>query len=81
MRTWKFGITTTGSWTWDGKDAAGKTVRDGTYTFRLDGVDPAGNGTVQQLPVRVDRTIGSITWARSVVQAEDSPDRPAVLPA
>ena len=65
VRTWKFGITTTGSWTWDGKDAAGKTVRDGTYTFRLDGVDPAGNGTVQQLPIRVDRTIGSITWARS----------------
>jgi len=63
VRTWKFGATTTGSWTWDGTDAAGKTVRDGTYTFRLDGVDPAGNGTVQQMPVLVDRTIGSLTWA------------------
>ncbi len=63
VRTWKFAPTATGSWTWDGTDATGKTVRDGTYTFRLDGVDPAGNGTVQQLPIVVDRTIGSITWA------------------
>lgn len=63
VRTWKFASATTGSWTWDGTDAAGKTVRDGTYTFRLDGVDPGTNGTVQLLPVVVDRTIGSITWA------------------
>ncbi|MBI3749895.1 MAG: hypothetical protein HY262_13785 [Chloroflexi bacterium] len=63
VRTWKFATATTGTWTWDGKDAAGTTVRDGTYTFRLDGVDPGANGTVQQLPILVDRTIGSITWA------------------
>ena len=63
VRTWTFSTATTGSWTWDGKDATGKTVRDGTYTFRLDGVDPGANGTVLQLPIVVDRTIGSITWA------------------
>lgn len=63
VRTWKFAATATGSWTWDGKDASGKIVRDGTYTFRLDGVDPAANGTVLELPILVDRTIGSITWA------------------
>ena len=63
VRTWKFAAATDGSWSWDGTDAAGKTVRDGTYVFRLDGVDAAGNGTVQQLPVLVDRTIASITWA------------------
>ena len=78
VRTWKFAATTTGSWTWDGKDAAGKTVRDGTYTFRLDGVDPAGNGTVQQLPVVVDRTIGSITWATPSFKPQGGADRPAV---
>jgi spore germination protein YaaH/flagellar hook assembly protein FlgD len=65
VRTWKFSNLATGAWTWDGKDSAGKVVRDGTYTFRLDGVDPAGNGTVQTAPVLVDRTIGNITWARS----------------
>ena len=63
VRTWKFGPTTTGGWIWDGTDETGKTVRDGAYAFRLDGVDPAGNGTVQQMPVLVDRTIGSLTWA------------------
>jgi spore germination protein YaaH/flagellar hook assembly protein FlgD len=64
VRTWKFANLTTGSWSWDGTDARGAIVRDGTYSFRLDGVDPAGNGTVQLLPVLVDRTIRDITWAR-----------------
>lgn len=65
VRTWKFASLTTGQWAWDGKDAAGKVVRDGIYNFRLDGVDVAGNGTVLQTPVLVDRTIDNITWARS----------------
>jgi flagellar hook assembly protein FlgD len=65
VRTWKFSAATAGEWPWDGKDVAGKTVADGAYTFRLDGVDPAGNGTVQQMPVLVDRTIGSLTLATS----------------
>lgn len=65
VRTWKFSSLTTGEWTWDGKDAAGTIVADGSYSFRLDGIDVAGNGTVQQTSVLVDRTIGNITWARS----------------
>jgi flagellar hook assembly protein FlgD len=65
VRTWKFASLSTESWSWDGTDAEGKVVRDGTYAFRLDGVDAAGNGTVQQIPVLVDRTIGNITWAQS----------------
>jgi spore germination protein YaaH/flagellar hook assembly protein FlgD len=65
VRTWKFGAGSAGTWTWDGKDAAGKTAADGAYTFRLDGVDPAGNGTVLQTPVLVDRTIASLRWATS----------------
>ena len=65
VRTWKFSGTTAGEWTWDGNDTSGKIVPDGTYTFRLDGIDLAGNGTVQQTSVLVDRTIANITWARS----------------
>ncbi|MEA2608909.1 MAG: hypothetical protein QOJ75_1152 [Chloroflexota bacterium] len=65
VRTWKFSAVAAGNWTWDGTDAKGKTVADGAYMFRLDGVDPAGNGTVQQMPVLVDRTIGALTWATS----------------
>jgi len=65
VRTWKFSGVATGQWTWDGMDATGKSVADGIYSFRLDGVDAAGNGTVLQTPVLVDRTIGNITWARA----------------
>jgi spore germination protein YaaH/flagellar hook assembly protein FlgD len=65
VRTWKFSSLTSGAWSWDARDASGKVVADGTYTFRLDGVDAAGNGTVLQTPILVDRTIGNITWARS----------------
>ena len=63
VRTWKFAATASGLWSWDGTDASGKLVADGTYSLRLDGVDPGGNGTVQLQPVLVDRTISSLTWA------------------
>jgi len=65
VQTWKFSGLTVGEWSWDGTDQAGKFVADGNYTFRLDGIDGAGNGTVQLTPVLVDRTIANITWARS----------------
>jgi spore germination protein YaaH/flagellar hook assembly protein FlgD len=76
VRTWKFSGLTTGSWTWDGTDAAGKTVKDRFYDFRLDGVDAAGNGTVLVMPVVVDRTIIDITWARrSFIPASGQKDQ------
>jgi spore germination protein YaaH/flagellar hook assembly protein FlgD len=76
VRTWKFTGLTTGSWTWDGTDAAGKTVKDRFYDFRLDGVDAAGNGTVLVMPVVVDRTIIDITWARrSFIPASGQKDQ------
>lgn len=65
VRTWKFSALADGSWAWDGTDATGTLVKDGVFSFRLDGIDAAGNGTVQQMPVLVDRTIANITWARS----------------
>lgn len=72
VRTWKFSGLTTGSWTWDGKDDAGKPVADRKYDFRIDAVDPAGNGTVLTMPIVVDRTIVDITWAdRAFAPAED----------
>ena len=75
VRTWKFSAVAAGDWVWDGKDEKGKTVADGAYTFRLDGVDPGGNGTVQQMPVLVDRTIGSLTWATASFR-QSAPDQP-----
>ena len=65
VRRWTFGAATGGSWVWNGRDRLGRTVADGRYTFEVRGLDRAGNLTVSQTPVRVDRTIRSLTWARS----------------
>jgi flagellar hook assembly protein FlgD len=71
VRTWKFTGLTTGSWTWDGKDDAGKPVADRKYDFRLDAVDAGGNGTVLTMPIVVDRTIVDITWDRRAFAPAD----------
>ncbi len=64
VRTWPFEDVSGGDWLWDATNAGGERVNDGAYTFRLDGIDAAGNGLVKQTPVLVDRTIANITWAR-----------------
>ncbi len=64
VRTWKFTGLTTGTWTWDGTDAAGKPIPDRFYDFRIDAIDAAGNGSVLTMPIVVDRTIVDITWDR-----------------
>ena len=63
-RRWTFSQATTGSWVWDGRDSAGRTLPDGRYTFRVWGLDRAANGTIHDLTVRIDRTIRSVTWSR-----------------
>ena len=65
VRKWAFTKATAGSWVWDGRDSAGRTVRDGRYTLRVRGADRAGNVTVRDLGVTVDRTIRSVTWSRT----------------
>jgi flagellar hook assembly protein FlgD len=61
VRRWTFGAATSGSWVWNGRDLLGRTVADGQYTYEVRGLDRAGNLTVSQTPVHVDRTIRS-TW-------------------
>jgi flagellar hook assembly protein FlgD len=65
VRSFPIGATTAAAWTWDGKDSAGRIVKDGPYIFRVEGADAAGNPTVRDMTVRVDRTIRSVTWASS----------------
>jgi flagellar hook assembly protein FlgD len=65
VRMWRFASATSGSWAWDGRDAAGRIVADDRYTLRVGGYDRAGNPTVSQLTVPVDRTIRSVSWSRS----------------
>ena len=63
LRRWNFANASSGSWTWDGRDSAGRIVPDGRYTFRVWGLDRAGNFSTRDLSVRVDRTIRSLTWS------------------
>jgi spore germination protein YaaH/flagellar hook assembly protein FlgD len=65
VRRWTIGAATAGRWTWDGRDRTGSRVADGRYTLRVKGLDRAGNLTVGEMIVRVDRTIRSLTWGRS----------------
>jgi len=65
VRRWAITRATGGSWVWNGRNSAGTTVADGRYTFRVAGLDRAGNRTARDLPVTVDRTIRSVTWSRS----------------
>jgi flagellar hook assembly protein FlgD len=65
VRKWTFTSATTASWTWNGHDAAGNIVPDGRYTLRVGGYDRAGNPSVRQMIVRVDRTTQSVAWSRS----------------
>jgi spore germination protein YaaH/flagellar hook assembly protein FlgD len=64
-RKWTFSAAAAASWRWNGRDLAGNTVADGRYVLRVGGYDRAGNPSVSQLTVRVDRTIRSVAWSRS----------------
>jgi spore germination protein YaaH/flagellar hook assembly protein FlgD len=65
LRRWTFAQAAQGSWAWDGRDSAGHVVPDGRYIFRVWGLDRAGNQTLRDLPITVDRTIRRVTWSRA----------------
>ena len=65
VRRWSITAATTGAWVWNGRNLAGTTVADGAYTLRIKGLDRAGNQTIKDTTVHVDRTIRSVTWSRS----------------
>jgi spore germination protein YaaH len=62
QRAWSF--TSRSSWTgsWDGAGPGGVVVRDGRYTYQVQGRDRAGNSTVANHTILVDRTIRSVRW-------------------
>jgi spore germination protein YaaH/flagellar hook assembly protein FlgD len=60
---WSLVPGTSGVTTWTGRTSAGALVPDGRYTYRVTGLDPAGNATNRDLPINVDRTIASVTWS------------------
>ena len=76
IRSWTVTARTSWSATWDGRTAAGAAVADGRYTFRVDVKDAAGNRTVVNRTVTVDRTAGFLRWSRSFYPQ----DRDTLLP-
>jgi len=65
VRRWALIAGTAGGVTWDGRNAKGTIVRDGHYRYRVIGYDRAGNRTMRDIPVNVDRTIASMAWSTS----------------
>ena len=65
IRSWT--VTRLAAWSarWDGRTAAGTTVADGRYTFRVDVKDAGGNRTVVNRTITVDRIAGFLRWSRS----------------
>jgi spore germination protein YaaH/flagellar hook assembly protein FlgD len=65
VRSWTVTRAAAGAVTWNGRTAAGAAVADGRYAFRVDVRDAAGNRTVTNAAVVVDRTAGYLRWRGS----------------
>ena len=76
VRSWSiYGVS--GAATWNGRDAAGRTVPDGRYTVAVTAADPLANRATARVPLVVDRTVGALRWDRTAFSPQDG-DR--VLP-
>jgi spore germination protein YaaH/flagellar hook assembly protein FlgD len=65
VRIWS--LTGLASWstTWTGRNDAGTFLPDGRYIYRVDGRDRAGNRTVVDRAILIDRTLKLHAWSRS----------------
>jgi spore germination protein YaaH/flagellar hook assembly protein FlgD len=70
-RSWSVSGATSGAITWNGKTAAGTSVPDGVYTFRVTGRDAAGNLAARTVSVVVDRTLYGVRWSRVAFFPQD----------
>jgi spore germination protein YaaH/flagellar hook assembly protein FlgD len=57
--------------TWTGADARGSLVPDGRYALRVELTDGAGNVTVRDIAVGVDRTVRNLTWTAGLFYPQD----------
>jgi flagellar hook assembly protein FlgD len=71
VRSWPVANATRGSVAWNGRNAAGSAVGDGTYSARLTGRDAAGNVSVVAARVVVDRTLSTLRWGTSPFFPQD----------
>lgn len=63
VRKWTYDPTPIWSRTWTGADDAGTIVPDGRYTYRVNGRDRAGNRTIVDRTILVDRTLKLHRWS------------------
>ncbi len=60
-----------GAATWNGRDAAGRTVPDGRYTVAVTATDSLANRATARVPLVVDRTVGALRWDRTAFSPQD----------
>ena len=65
VRSWSFSNRTSWRTNWAGTNTRGVTVSDGRYVIRLDSRDRAGNRSVVERTILVDRTIRGVRWSRA----------------
>ena len=70
IRSWTI-AGTAGAVTWNGRDAAGRTVADGRYTVAVTGSDALANRATTTVPLVVDRTVGRLGWDRTGFYPQD----------
>ena len=70
VRSWPIDGTS-GAVTWNGRDAAGRTVPDGRYTVAVTAADALANRATARVPLVVDRTVGALRWDRTAFSPQD----------
>ena len=65
VRKWSFSNLTSWRTNWAGTNTRGVTVSDGRYVIRLDSRDRAGNRSILDRTILVDRTIRAMRWSRA----------------
>ncbi|HYN49230.1 MAG TPA: glycosyl hydrolase family 18 protein, partial [Candidatus Nanopelagicales bacterium] len=70
VRSWSIGGTG-GAVTWDGHDAAGRTVADGRYAVAVTGSDALANRATTSIPLVVDRTAAWLRWSPTAFHPQD----------
>jgi spore germination protein YaaH/flagellar hook assembly protein FlgD len=71
IRSWTISKVAAGGVTWNGTNASGIPVGDGTYTYRITGKDAAGNPATSSVRVVVDRTLSWLRWSSSLFFPQD----------
>jgi hypothetical protein len=71
IRRWSFVGKAGGAIAWSGLDAGGHAAPDGAYRLRVDAFDAAGNRTVVDRTVVIDRTAGFLRWTSPAFYPQD----------